>query len=474
MTIDAKIRLRALNIHSLATGRQILARLNELNQTQWLDYDELMGLQRDKLQRLLDYAYQYVPYYRQLFDRICFHPSDLSRDLVNLSKIPILTKEMVREHWDEMLTTEPGRRQKLSKLSTSGSTGLPLTFMQDADFRDSVTADIQRHMGWAGWRLGDPQAVIWGAPFSQSLLRRVRTHLIDWVWNRNQMNAFTMTEQSMAAFADHVRRKEPRILFGYSSSVHRFAQFVNANHLTMHTFQGVFTGAELLLPGVRDYLAETFRCQIFNHYGTNELGGMACECEEHTGLHISVENSFVEILNEGRPTMPGEVGDMVVTNLNNRGMPFIRYRIGDAAAWQTGKVCLCGRASPRLRSVDGRRADAFKTRDGRTIWTGFTGAAFRCLVHPTIYQFQVVQKSLDHIVVRLVRNGEVPSTILDGITRTMKAAFGSGVSVTYEFPNEITPLPSGKHQYALSEVLPMSSDEFEWKLKDKVEQASLK
>ncbi len=474
MTINDKFRLRALNIHSLVTGRQILARLNELNRSQWLDYDDLMGLQRDKLQRILDYAYKYVPYYRQLFDRVRFQPSDLDRDLANLSKIPILTKEMVREHWTELLTTEPVRRQKLSKLSTSGSTGLPLIFMQDADFRDSVTADIQRHMSWAGWRLGDPQAVIWGAPFSQGLVRRVRTHLIDWVWNRDQINAFMMTEQSMAAFAEQVLRKEPRILFGYASSVYRFAQFVNANHLTLHTFQGVFTGAELLLPGVRDYLEETFRCQIFNHYGTNELGGMACECEEHTGLHISVENSYVEILNDGRPTGPDETGDLVVTNLNNRGMPFIRYSIGDTAAWLTGEACLCGRASPRLRSVDGRRADAFRTRDGRSIWTGFTGAAFRCLVHPTIRQFQVVQKSLDHIVVRLARDGEVPSTKLDEITRTMKAAFGSGASVTFEFPNEIPPLPSGKHQYALSEVLPMSLDEFIKEPEDIVERASVK
>jgi phenylacetate-CoA ligase len=201
---------------------------------------------------------------------------------------------------------------------------------------------------------------------------------------------------------------------------------------------------------------------------------MACECEEHSGLHISVENSYVEILNEGRPTGPGEIGDLVVTNLNNRGMPFIRYSIGDGAAWQTGEPCLCGRASPRLSSVDGRRADSFRTRDGRSIWAGFTGAAFRCLVHPTIRQFQVVQKNLDHIVVRLVPDGEVPPITLEEITRTMKAAFGPGVSVTFEFPVEIPPLPSGKHQYALSEVLPMSSDELVQVPEEIVEQASVK
>jgi len=452
MGINQTFRNGVLYLHTFATGRHILAYLDELNRTQWLGYDELMALQRSKLLRLVNYAYRYVPYYQHLFEAAGLHPSDLQEDLAHLSQLPILTKAIVRERWNEMLTTESARRKSMSKLSTSGSTGQPLIFMQDTNFRDSVTADIQRHMGWAGWTLGAPQAVIWGAPFTQDLKRRIRTQLIDWVWNRLQINAFMMTNQTMMAFAEQVRRHNPRILFGYASSLHRFAQFVQDSPYRGLTFDGVFSGAELLLPTVREYLEETFQCRVFNHYGTNELGGMACECEAHTGLHISVENSYVEILSEGRPTKPGEVGDLIITNLNNLGMPFIRYSIGDGGAWCTDEACPCGRVSPRLSSVDGRRADAFKTRDGRYIWTGFTGAAFRCLTHPTIRQFQVVQKSLDQITVRLVKMGDVPASSLEEITQTFQATFGEGVIVNFEYPDEIPPLPSGKHQYAISEV----------------------
>ncbi|HSB66942.1 MAG TPA: AMP-binding protein [Anaerolineales bacterium] len=452
MVKNKTLRLGALRLHTAVTGRHILERLNDLNQTQWLSYEDLMKLQHDKLLRLLEYAYQNVPYYRRTFDAAGLHPNDLRQDLAGLNQLPVLTKTMVQEHWNEMLTTEPERRNSLSKASTSGSTGQPLVFMQDADFRDSVTADIQRHMGWAGWKLGESQAVIWGAPFTSSLSRRVRTQLIDMVWNRIQINAFTMTEQAMANFAEQVRRWKPRILFGYASSVQRFAQFVKNSPYRGLTFDAVFTGAELLLPAVRDYLKETFECQVFNHYGTNELGGMACECEAHTGLHISVENSYVEILKEGCPAKPGEVGDLIITNLNNRGMPFIRYSIGDGGAWYAGDACPCGRALPRLSSIDGRKADAFQTLDGRSIWTGFTGAAFRCLAHPAIRQFQVVQKSLDHIIVRLVKMGELPPGILEEITQTMQAAFGTGVVINFEYPTEIPALPSGKHQYAISEI----------------------
>jgi phenylacetate-CoA ligase len=453
MGTNQTLRRGALWLYALVTGRNILASLNELNRTQWLAYDELMVLQRAKLLRLIDYAYQYVPYYRKLFNTSGLHPDDLHKDLACMDQLPILTKEMVREHWNELLTTEPKRRQRLSKLSTSGSTGLPLIFMQDDDFRDAVTADIQRHMGWAGWKFGELQAVIWGAPFKPDLRRKLRTRMIDWVWNRLQINAFLMSDNAMLAFAKQVHRHKPRILFGYASSLHRFAQFVQDSPYRGITFEGIFSGAELLLPSVCEDLERVFNCQVYNHYGTNELGGVACECEAHTGLHISVENSYVEILNQGRPTRAGEIGELIITNLNNLGMPFIRYNIGDGAAWQDNRTCPCGRASPRLSSVDGRRADAFRTRDGRYIWTGFTGAAFRCLVHPTIRQFQIVQKSLDQIVVRLVKVGDVPKSSLEEISRTIQATFGEGVMVSFEYPQEIPLLPSGKHQYAISEVL---------------------
>jgi phenylacetate-CoA ligase len=450
--MSVSLRRGALKLYQIATGRRILARLDELNRTQWLGRDEVMALQRDKLQRLVEYAYQYVPYYRRIFDQAGFRPDDLHRDLEALRKLPILTKAIIREDFDEMMTTEPQRRQRMSKLATSGSTGHPLIFMQDSDFRDYVTADIQRHMGWAGWELGGLQALIWGASFETSLRQSLRTRLIDWVWNRFQTNAFVLTDETLSAFADRVQRQRPRILFGYASSLYRFAQFVRQSPYQDIAFEGVFPTAELLLPSVRQFIEETFQCKVFNRYGTLELGGVACECEAHTGLHISAENNYVEILRDGRPAEPGEVGDIIVTNLNNLGMPFIRYSIGDVGAWYTGGDCPCGRASPMLQAVEGRTVDTFKTRDGRTVWAGFAGAAYRCLTSPAIKQFQVVQKSLDKMIVRLIPDGEVPQATLDEIIRAIQTAFGDNVEVEFEFLDEIPVLPSGKHQYAISEL----------------------
>lgn len=447
------LRKTALKLHEFATGRRVLARLEELNRTQWLDREALLALQHQKLQRVVEYAYQYIPYYRRLFDQIGFHPDELRHDPAALGKIPLLTKSKICENFENLLTTEPIRRRELSKVTTSGSTGHPLLFMQDYDYRDCVTADIQRHLGGAGWELGQPHAYIWGANFEVSSQESLRTQVIDWVWNRFTTNAFVLTEASMAAFAKRVQRRHPRLLFGYASSLHRFAQFVQQNPVYGDiTFEGIFSSAEVLLPIVRQYLEDTFQCKVFNRYGSKELGGIACECTAHSGLHISAENNYVEILHDGEPAFPGQVGDIVVTNLNNLGMPFIRYCTEDAGSWWADVVCSCGRAAPRLQSLDGRLVDGFKTADGRTAWAGFAGAGYSGLAHPAVKQFQIVQKSLDLMVVRLVKAGEVPQTVLDGLTQTVKTAFGDNVEVQFDFPAEIPVLPSGKHQYAVSEL----------------------
>jgi len=450
--MSVTLRRTILRLHQSVTGRHILERLDDLNHAQWLGHDELLALQRDKLQRLVEYAYEHVPYYRRVFDQVKFHPDDLRRDLTSFCRVPLLTKDLIRENFQDLLTTEPRRRKQLSKVTTSGSTGQPLVFMQDNDFRDGVTADTQRHVGWAGCEMGQPHAYIWGANFEVSTSQSLRTRLIDWEWNRFLTNAFLLTDQSLAAFAERAHRQRPRVLYGYASSLYRFAQYVRQGPYQDIAFKGIISSAEVLLPAVRQFVEETFQCKMFNRYGTKELGGVACECEAHTGLHISAENSYVEILREGYPAQPDMAGNIVVTNLNNKGMPFIRYSIGDEGAWYAGDHCPCGRTSPMLKNVEGRVVETFKTRDGRTAWAGFAGAGYSCLAHPSVKQFQIVQKSLDLIVVRLVKDGEIPQPNLDELVRTVHTAFGDNVQVEFEFPDKISVLPSGKHRYAVSEI----------------------
>jgi len=423
------LRRRAIQLYQRATGRRFLERLDELNRTQWLSKDELFELQRDKLHRLLEYAYEHVPYYHHSFDRAGFHPDDVLTSLSALQKIPILTKSIIRKNLNDLLTTEPQRREQMSRLTTGGSTGHPLVFMQDNDFRDYVTADIHRHLGWASWELGQPHAYIWGASFEVETATAVRVRLMNWALNRFVTNAYILSEESMSAFAAQVRRRRPRILFGYPSSVYRFAEFARARGWDDIKFDAIFSSAEVLYPAQRRLIEQVFDGRMFDRYGTRELGGICCECQAHTALHVSIENVYVEILRDldgDELAQPGETGHIVVTNLNNYGMPFIRYSVEDMGAWSSIENCPCGRGLPLMDLVQGRRVDMFKTKDGRAVWGGFASPLFGM---DGVKQFQLVQKSLDRVVARIVRDGELAQDRLAQIERTVKLALGEHVDV---------------------------------------------
>ena len=104
-----------LRLHEFSTGRHILALLEELNRSQWLSRDELLARQRDKLISLVEYADRYVPYYQRVFKEVGFRPDDLRQDLSTLNRIPILNKPIIRKNWDDLLTTEPERRRRMSQ-----------------------------------------------------------------------------------------------------------------------------------------------------------------------------------------------------------------------------------------------------------------------------------------------------------------------------------------------------------------------
>jgi phenylacetate-CoA ligase len=446
------VRKSVLRLHQVVTGRHILDQLIDLQRTQWLGRDELEDLQDRKLIQLVEYAYQNVPYYHSLFDQVGFHPSDMKKDKTTFQRIPVLTKEIVRSNQDTLQTIEAARQKRMIKVTTSGSTGHPLSFYEDSDFRDRFTAAVQLHLGWAGAELWHRHAYIWGACFEVKAQQALRTRLIDWEWNRFITNAFLLSDQSLEVFARRVCRERPDVLMGFASSVHNYAHFVRQRPEFDISFKGIITSAEVLLPEVRNYIEETFHCKIFNRYSTRELDGIACECEAHDGLHASLECNYIEIIKDGRPAEPGEVGQIIVTNLDNRGMPFIRYQINDEGSWSKSGPCPCGRSSPKIGSVEGRIVDTFVAADGRKVWAGFAGAAYKCLVHPSIRQFQVVQESLDYLTIRIVRDGPVPQENMEQFAYVIRRTFGDHVQVCWEFPDEIPVLPSGKHQYAVSKL----------------------
>jgi hypothetical protein len=134
----------------------------ELEDTQWLSQVELERLQLARLQRLLHHAYQHVPFYRRRLEEVGLHPDDV-HSLADLRRLPVLTRDDVRQHLAELVARDVPR-QGLLLNATGGSTGQPVSFYQDQTYQTYNVAAKLRYRRWYGFQRGDKVAFLWGQP----------------------------------------------------------------------------------------------------------------------------------------------------------------------------------------------------------------------------------------------------------------------------------------------------------------------
>jgi phenylacetate-CoA ligase len=173
------------------------------------------------------------------------------------------------------------------------------------------------------------------------------------------------------------------------------------------------------------------------------------ECERHDGLHLTAEQLLVEILDdEGHPTPDGEEGNVVVTDLHNYGMPFIRYANGDRAIAGFGD-CACGRGLPMLRKVIGRRLDVLQASSGRLI----PGEFFPHLVKdfPAVRRFQVIQEEPCRVRFLLTAEAFAARDRAE-FERQVRAAMGPDVQVDFEPVEQVPLTAAGKLQVVINRI----------------------
>jgi phenylacetate-CoA ligase len=425
--------------------------LREFERTQLLPAEEIRALQLARLQSLLDHAYRNCPFYRQRFERAGLVPSDI-RQLADLQALPPLTRTDVQEQRDA-LVARGWPADDLIPNQTGGSTGTPISFFLSRDRVCSRAAASWRHNRWAGWDIGHRAAVLWGAPRDappagwRGWLRRV---LLDRLL---YLDTGHLTEADLARFHAALKRFRPRVILAYAQAAVLFARYLQARGLEAYRPHSLVTSAEVLTEEERRLLETVFGCRVFNRYGSRDVSVIASECEAHAGLHTMAEGLYVEVVRGNRPAAPGETGAILVTDLLNRAMPLIRYRIGDAGSWEQGP-CRCGRGLPRLREVGGRVTDFLVGRDGRLV-SGVFLATYVLAKRVSLGQVQMEQSEAGRVLYR-IRPGPGFDQLndLEFLEHETRRYLGADVKVDYELVEEIATAASGKFLFARSTVAP--------------------
>lgn len=416
-------------------------KLGELNKMQWLSLSQIKQQQQERLDAIIQYAAENVPFYRKRFERVS--------TLEDFGKIPVLTREEVRSNIGSLLS-EKCSKKSLFEYHSSGSTGEPLTLYFSPAAMGYFHAAQYRGFSWYGLEPADRSVKLWGFPLK--FITRCKEGLSDIVMNRKRISAFDMSEESMERYYGECKKFRPVFLYGYASALYRFGQYLKESNTDGCSLKlrAVISTSEVLYKHQRELLGEVFGCSVVNEYGAAEVGIIGFECPDGR-IHITAENVYLEVLRQGKPVKEGEVGEVVVTGLRNLAMPLIRYRIGDLAVLSSSS-CPCGRGLQVLESLQGRDNDMIKTPEGKAVHSEVFAYINRDLIKNgfLVREFKIIQNAKNRL--RVLVSRETEESALVALEKQIRKYVGPCMQIAIEQVERVPAEKSGKIRYVTSEL----------------------
>ena len=435
--------------YEAARGRHTLRYLREYEASQWQSPGQLAQLQWRKLVALVAHCWQEVPFYRRRWEAIGFEPGDL-RSMDDYARLPLLTKADIRTHFEDLKARS--LRDELLYKATGGSTGEPLRFGYTRESNDRRTAVMWRGYGWTGAPPGRRSLFLWGGAVGEpSPAAQRKERLYHAAFHRRMLNSFLMRDDNMAEYADAIAAWRPSVVVAYVDPVVRLSKWLLAHGRSIHGVGSVLGAAEALHDFQRPIIEAAFPgARAYNTYGCREFMLIACEAEDRDGLLVNADHLVVELADATTGGDGNETGELVITDLHNFGMPFIRYANGDVAtrkgAWHTSGR----RGLPRLERIEGRRLDAIRTPDGRVLPGEFFPHMLKDV--PGVRRFQVVQDSLERFTLKLVPGAEFGAEQEAYVRREIAKVLGDGTHLDLQRVDEIPLTPSGKFRVTVSRL----------------------
>lgn len=417
----------------------LLGELQTLLRHQWASPDKLSEIRNRSLEKTLSDAYENSLYYRSVFDTAGYTPADV-RDANDLKLLPVTSKEDLQKAGSILYS----RNVDLSKcvwLRTSGSVGTPFELPFTKRDKDRRVLRELRALMANGYRVTDRMMLVieprWVIEHNQ-WFQKIG------LLQRKCLSLYTSPSEQLTL----MKRWKPQVLYGYTSGVHVMADEIAGLGESIPPLKLVVTSAELMEPVVRRNLTDAFGIQPTDFYGSMEMGWIAWECPEHRGYHINSDCLVVECIKGGRPAAPGEEGEFVITSLQSKAAPIIRYATGDFGSLSDGK-CPCGRRLPLINTIHGRLVDRVVLPSGESI----SPYMLTCVIEdiPGIRRFQIVQDAIDHLVINVIPSpGSAPDS--GEIIREVQKITGTQVRIDVRMVDDIDRERSGKIKAVKSEM----------------------
>ena len=418
-----------------------LARLEE---SQYWSTDDILRYKEERLYRMLEYAYQFVPFYKNYYDSYHVSPKDY-KSLEDIEKFPVLTKELIRAHYKEMISTQYPR-ENLIHNHTSGSTGKALDFYQTKESLPYVWAIWWRLRNRFGVEYGDKSLNFTGKLVVPISTRRPPYWRVNKPMNQWLVNMQHMTKDKVQSIVEMINSEHFVFFSGYPSIIYAFALLVEENGLSITAQpKAIFTGAEKMYENQKTVLRRVFPGTIItDHYGTSEGVVNASKCE--TGVyHEDFELGHIECKEPHWISDTEYEGNILGTCFQNNGMPFIRYEIGDSAVWSS-KKCSCGLHSQVIKDIQGRTEDYVITPEGLKVQR--FDYLFKDMT--SIKECQVVQRKMGEVIFRIVRRDNYDIKCEEELKKLVKEYISPTIHCSFEYVGEIERTRAGKFKSVAS------------------------
>jgi len=425
--------------------------LSSMKRRAFWPLEKLRNYQRRMLRQILKHAYETVPFYHEIFDKLKIKPADI-KTVEDLKKLPILHKDDVRRNLERMISRVYDVK-KLKTVSTSGSTGKPLrVYLSTAEDEFRKAKHLRANIA-----LGQKPRDKWVTISAPIHFREVgRLQRILGIYVPKTVSVFDDISKQFTS----IERLKPDVLDGYSNFLFVLAK--EADKRGSHSISPRFmiSGAEVIDNHSRCFIEKVFHAPLFDQYATIEFERMAWQCREKNGYHIDFDSVVLEFLGrDGEAVCPGEVGEVVCTSLFNYAMPLIRYAVDDVGVPDNEDVrCECGRTLPLLKRIEGRRDSLVILPDGRVLLPLAFGWAMEFYkFYFDIDQYRVLQERFDSLkfLIKIRDNCNLrEETMAEELVKHLRGMLNIGAEVALEvkFVNEIPPDSSGKLRKVISKV----------------------
>ncbi len=420
-------------------GKAYYDHLDYLDKIHKYSREELETLQFNELMKLLNNTVEKSKFYRELYKGIDINSF---KSINDLKKLPIVTKEMIRQNIDNVITIP---KSGATVGNTGGTTGKSLTVYnrpEDSQKRMATLDYFKMKHGFKNMEM--KKATFMG----KHIVPPTQKKKVFWRYNAatKQMvySSVHITEENIPYYIESLNKFQPQAMDGCPSSMYDIASYMLRNNIRFDFKPlAVFSTSETVTPEHREVIEKAFGAKVRDQYASSEGAPFVWECE-CGNYHYDITTGIIENIDDSN--------EVLVTSFTTYGTPLIRYKIGDSMVFEDpSKVCGCGFNTPLVKSIEGRAIDFLYSTKGGKINLGNVSNIFKYMPN-SIIKAQLIQDSLTHMLVKIVVDGDFTNRDKKILTDEIKHKFGNDMKVDFEVVNDIPREKSGKYKLIVNKV----------------------